>query len=118
MARVAVSTTDGKTIHQHFGHTREFHIVDIENGDYQFIESRQVTPACNQFGHNESAFDNILAILSDCEAVIVGKIGEGASTYLIEKGMRVFEVRGIAEEILEEFAQNQAHYFPEREVLA
>ena len=113
MARkMAISTSDGKTVHQHFGHTKEFRIVSVDENGYKYIETRDVTPCCNQAGHNESAFDAVLSVLRDCEAVIVGRIGVGASNYLISKGMRVFEVSGIVDEILTEFAVNYSRYFP------
>jgi predicted Fe-Mo cluster-binding NifX family protein len=114
--RIAISTSDGKTIHQHFGKTKEFHIVSIDETEYNFIETRTVDPCCNNFSHHEESFDNVLKLLGDCEAVVVGKIGPGASDYLTSKGMRIFETVGYVDDILNEFCRNLSCYFPEKPV--
>ncbi|MDR2707026.1 MAG: hypothetical protein LBC02_14730, partial [Planctomycetaceae bacterium] len=71
--RIAISTSDGKTIHQHFGRTKEFHIVSINENSYDYVETRTVEPCCNRFEHHEQSFDKILEILSDCDAIVTGK---------------------------------------------
>ncbi|MDR2755384.1 MAG: hypothetical protein LBC20_06725 [Planctomycetaceae bacterium] len=111
---IAVCTSDGKTIHQHFGRTRAFHIVQIDENGYKYIETRTTNPCCNQFEHHEHSFDNVLNLLNDCEAIITGKIGVGASDYLTSKGMRIFETVGYVDDILNEFCRNQLHYFPKK----
>jgi predicted Fe-Mo cluster-binding NifX family protein len=98
--RIAVSTTDGLTIHHHFGRTETFQIVDIEGGTYTPAETRQVAPACRVGGHDTASFDAILSLLSDCEAIVVAVIGPGAAEYLIERGMRIFQGPGTVEKAL------------------
>ena len=39
-------------------------------------------------------------LLSDCDAVLVNQIGQGAAAYLISKGLRIFEVSGSIDEVL------------------
>ncbi|MDR0704191.1 MAG: hypothetical protein LBF88_04310 [Planctomycetaceae bacterium] len=112
---IAVASSDGKTIHQHFGRTKEFHIVLINENGYNFVETRTVEPCCNQFEHHEQSFDNVLDVLSDCDAIVTGKIGRGALEYLSAKGMRVFEITGYADDILNEFCRNQTQYFPKKD---
>jgi len=108
---IAVSTTDGKTIHRHFGRTEKFRIVSIDENGYTGIETREVEPCCNNFQHHESAFDKVLQILHDCEAVIVGKIGPGAYNYLTFKGMRVLEAPGFVDDVLTSLCKNQDRFF-------
>jgi len=108
---IAVSTTDGKTIHRHFGRTEKFCIVSINDNNYSYIETREVEPCCNNFEHHESAFDKVLEILHDCEAVIVGKIGPSAYSYLTVKGMRVLEAPGFVDEVLTALCKNQDRFF-------
>ncbi|MDR2770788.1 MAG: dinitrogenase iron-molybdenum cofactor biosynthesis protein [Clostridiales Family XIII bacterium] len=98
--RIAVTTTDRLTIFQHFGRAESFHIVDIEGKSYTFAEVRHTESACREGGHDETRFDGILDLLSDCEAVVTGKIGPGAAEYLLRRGMRVFEAPGVIEEVL------------------
>ncbi|GHV40136.1 hypothetical protein FACS189490_04900 [Clostridia bacterium] len=101
MNRIAIASTDGKTVHQHFGRAKEFHIVELTGEGYIFSETREVTPSCDKFEHGEHSFGDTWERISDCRAVLVGKIGQPAADYLIAKGMRVFETTGVISEILE-----------------
>jgi len=109
---IAVATSDGKTIYEHFGRVKQFHIVSIREDCYTYVETRNVTQPCADFDHSESAFDDVLSVLRDCEGIVVGKIGTGAYRYLLQKGMPVFELPGIADEVLPAFVKRQAYIFP------
>lgn len=99
--RIAVTTTDRLTVFQHFGRAETFHIVDVDGDAYSFAEVRHTEKACGEGGHDETRFDKILELLSDCEAIITGKIGPGAAEYLLRHGMRVFEGPGVLENVLD-----------------
>jgi predicted Fe-Mo cluster-binding NifX family protein len=99
--RIAVTTTDRLTVFQHFGRAEAFHIVDIDGDVYSFVEARRAESACREGGHDASRFDAILELLSDCEAIVTGKIGPGAAEYLLRRGMRVFEGPGVIEKVLD-----------------
>jgi len=101
--RIALATTDRLTIYQHFGRTSAFHIVDVGDETYDFVEVRKTPRACGNpgGGHNEDVFDEVLALLSDCEGIVVGKIGPGAAEYLLRREMRVFEAPGTVDKIME-----------------
>jgi predicted Fe-Mo cluster-binding NifX family protein len=105
--RIALATNDGLTVHKHFGQADEYQIVDIDGESHEFVERRRVFPPCDGGEHLESAFDAVLAILRDCEAVFVGKIGPGASEYLAQRGIRSFEVPGVIDEILKKLAERK-----------
>ena len=106
--RVAVASTDGVVINQHFGHAEHFHIVALNTDDAtsQYLETRQVKRVCQGHEHSEAAFDAVLKTLSDVSAILVAKIGQGASDYLESKGMLVYEspfwVDAVIEKILKE----------------
>ncbi|MDR1136270.1 MAG: dinitrogenase iron-molybdenum cofactor biosynthesis protein [Clostridiales Family XIII bacterium] len=106
--RIAVSTTDGLTVYQHFGKSREFLIVDIDGDEYKSGERRIVAePPCGAGGHNTALFDAVLELLGDCEAVVTAVIGQGAAEYLMVKGMRVFEGPGIVDNVLRTIASKR-----------
>jgi predicted Fe-Mo cluster-binding NifX family protein len=88
------------TIHRHFGHAEQFQIVDTDGETYTTAEIRIVEAPCTAGGHSVAAFDAVLNILSDCEAVAVAVIGPGAAEYLTEKNMRVFAGPGLVEEVM------------------
>lgn len=104
MARLAVATSDGFSVNEHFGHAKFFRVYDINQSGYDFIEVRDAVAACqHRLGHDTTRFDKIIELLSDCDALLVQKIGEGAAAYLIAKNVRVFEVSGSIDAVLEKF---------------
>ncbi|MDR1495698.1 MAG: dinitrogenase iron-molybdenum cofactor biosynthesis protein [Clostridiales Family XIII bacterium] len=106
--RIAVASEDGLTVHRHFGRAEQFRIYDVDGGEYDYRETRAVTRACSEGGHSATAFDAVLDILNDCEAVVVAKIGPGAAEYLMLRGMRVFEGYGTLDNILRQIASSGA----------
>ena len=99
-----MATSDGFTVNEHFGHAKFFRVYDINQSGYDFIEVRDAVAACqHRLGHDTTRFDKIIELLSDCDALLVQKIGEGAAAYLIAKNVRVFEVSGSIDAVLEKF---------------
>ena len=108
MARIAAATSDGITVNEHFGHAKFFRVYDISEEGYSFIETRDAVAACqHSLGHDTTRFDKIIELLSDCDALLVQKIGEGAAAYLIEKNVRVFEVSGSIDAVLKKFISDR-----------
>jgi predicted Fe-Mo cluster-binding NifX family protein len=104
--KLAIASSDGKVVNQHFGHAHIFHVVEVNGDTYEFVESRDVDPSCTGQGHSTASFDAILETLADCDGVIVAQIGIGASEYVIKHGKRVFECRGLIDDVLQELIAN------------
>ncbi|MBP2045245.1 NifB/NifX family molybdenum-iron cluster-binding protein [Methanobacterium aggregans] len=52
--RVAVASSDGKYVNQHFGHAGQFLIFDVDrSGNYEFLELRENVPSCKGGEANE-----------------------------------------------------------------
>ena len=69
---------------------------------------RDAVAACqHQLGHDTTRFDKIIELLSDCDALLVQKIGPGAAEYLIRKNVRVFEVSGSIDAVLKKFISDK-----------
>lgn len=92
MIRVGFASTDGIMVNEHFGHAKYWEIYDIGETEAVEVGSRIVHSGCNC--HDTSLLDETLEELSDCKALFVAKIGEGAASYLMRKGVRVFEAAG------------------------
>ncbi|MGN0916303.1 MAG: NifB/NifX family molybdenum-iron cluster-binding protein [Succinivibrio sp.] len=105
--RVAVASSDGHVINEHFGHARQFHIFDLKDNVAVYVGKRDVTPACNGGGHLESSFKKISKTLDDCSAIVVAKIGEGASSYLEHDGFLVFEAPFLITEVLQKIIEDR-----------
>lgn len=75
---VAVATTGGGVINQHFGDAREFLVYEASPMDVRFIGHRKVERYCgggSSSGDGESVLQKTIAALAGCEAVLCSKIG-------------------------------------------
>ena len=101
--RIAVASTDGIVVNQHFGHAERFHIIelDAETEKYEYTETRKVERVCQGHYHHDSSFDKVIDVLSDVHAVVVAKIGAGASQQLESRRLTVYEAPFPIEPIVE-----------------
>ncbi|MDS1030777.1 NifB/NifX family molybdenum-iron cluster-binding protein [Bacillota bacterium LX-D] len=89
--RVAIASSDGKVINQHFGRSRQFLIFEIaENGAWSFVELRENTPPCGMGEHHEDEMRWTAALLSDCSTVLASQVGPGAEQAMKEKGITAY----------------------------
>lgn len=82
---VAIASTDGETVNEHFGKTDRFFIYDIEGKQQHLLMIREVTPFST--GDQKHTFDqdrmrDTLAALKGCQKVYCQKIGERPRTEL------------------------------------
>lgn len=104
--KVAVASTDGKVVNEHFGRARNFHIFEVEGGGYKYLETRDVKPCCTQEGHTNQAFDKVIERIKDCAAIVVSKIGDGASFYMEEKGFTIIEAPYFIDAVIKKMIQD------------
>ncbi len=72
---VAVATTGGGKVNQHFGHATEFQIYEITANSTLFVGHRRVDHYClGGYGEDEQ-LPSIITAINDCHAVLVSKIG-------------------------------------------
>lgn len=102
MYRVAMASTDNRHVDQHFGRAESFLIVDVDDeGNYEEIEQRFVTPICGGGHHDQSALKRGVEALLDCNIVVAAKIGPGAYNELLEHNLNPFEFTGEVGDVLE-----------------
>ena len=103
--RIAVTYEDGQ-IFQHFGHTQQFKLYDVEEGK---IVSSQVVDT-NGSGHG--ALAGVLGALN-ADALICGGIG-GAQAALAAAGIRLYGgVSGSADQAAQALAAGALDYDPQ-----
>ncbi len=103
--KIAVTYENGN-IFQHFGHSEQFKIYEVEDGK---IVSSQVV------GTNGSGHGALALLLSDLsvDALICGAIGGGAQNALASAGIRLFGgVSGSADKAVEAFLACNLGYDP------
>ena len=104
--RIAVTYENGE-IFQHFGHTAQFKLYDVENGK---IVGEQLVDT-NGSGHG--ALAGFLQA-AKVDALICGGIGGGAQMALAEAGIRLFGgVKGSADEAAKALASGVLAYDPD-----
>ena len=104
--KIAVTYENGQ-IFQHFGHTAQFKLYEVEDGK---IISAEVVDT-NGSGHG--ALAGLLSALN-ADVLICGGIGGGAQMALAQAGIKLFGgVNGNADEAVEAFLVNNLNYDPE-----
>ena len=103
--RIAVTYENGE-IFQHFGHTEQFKIYDVEDGK---IISSEVVDAG---GSGHGALAGVLGALK-VDALICGGIGGGAQMALSDAGIRIYGgVCGNADAAAEALAAGELDFSP------
>lgn len=104
--KIAVTYENGQ-VFQHFGHTENFKIYEVEEGK---ITDAKVVDA-NGNGHGALAgFLNELGV----DTLICGGIGGGAQTALAEAGIKLFGgVSGEADQAVQDLLEGRLGYNPD-----
>ena len=103
--KIAVTYENGQ-IFQHFGHTEQFKIYDVENG--KIIKKTVVDTNGSGHGALASVLKNLQA-----DALICGGIGGGAQIALSEAGIQLFGgVSGSCDAAVEAFIDGKLGYNP------
>ena len=91
--KIAVASSDGKVVNQHFGHSRQFIVFEIDDaGNWSFYEKRLTNPVCSNGEHKVSSMQEVVALLSDCKAVVVSQIGIVAEQALKAEGVLAYSI--------------------------
>lgn len=88
--RIAVASTDGISVNEHFGKAEKFLIYDLDEEHLEMIEEREVEPL--SIGDPKHTFDKLKFTqvadqLTDCMKVFVAKIGNKPAEELTELGI-------------------------------
>ena len=107
--RVAVASSDGLTVNQHYGRAEIFYIYYVDDNEgYDFLEKRKVTPVCMDGSHNQQAMAESVKAFADCRYLVASRIGSGALQALSAQGITSMELPGsIDEAILRVWKYNQ-----------
>jgi len=100
--KVAVISTDGKVINQHFGKASCFYIFEIGGGKIQFLEVRECKPLCGSadYGNPEEILNKTISVISDCKALLCARIGSMPQEELRKKGIKPIETPYLIDEAL------------------
>lgn len=91
--RVAVASTDRALINQHFGHAGRFLVYEVLDGEIRFVEERKADKYCSRDPDRFEAEDILMGIyraISDCQYLLVSRIGYLPERELLQMGIKTF----------------------------
>ncbi|WOO37462.1 NifB/NifX family molybdenum-iron cluster-binding protein [Anaerocolumna sp. AGMB13020] len=92
--KIAIASTDGKVVNQHFGRAEYFYIGEVnDREEFRYLEERKLTPVCQGKEHEAEVLYNIAERLADCRYILVSQIGPSAEYVLNKKGITVLTIR-------------------------
>jgi len=98
--KIAVASSDGKVVNQHFGKATQFLIFEVEKDNFKFLELLEASAFCNYGEHDDNKLLSAVEVLEGIRAVLVSQIGKGAAQALKIKGIESFDVRDFIEDAL------------------
>ncbi len=97
--KIAVASTDGITVNEHFGRSKKFFIYFIdENVGFDLIEEREAESVCMNQTHLIPKMQEKINLIKDCRYVVTARTGAGALGVLFQNGITSIEFPGEIEE--------------------
>jgi len=101
--RVGVATQEGLLVNLHLGEALKLYIFEQSRNGYHFVETRNAPP---QGGGSERWKTLADKTLIDCQAVLVGGVGETPMRILQENGIKVIRMNGLIDAGLDAVYRN------------
>ena len=98
--KIAVASSDGRTVNEHFGRARSFSIYRLHETGNKLLEVRENNPACSGQQHSDFALEQTVGNIADCRGVVAAQIGAGAIDALIRHRILAFTMSGPIAEAL------------------
>lgn len=98
--KVAVASSDGRFINQHFGRAKQFLVFTIRDDCFEFLEVRANVPPCDDHEHDDDRLKKAVDLISDCQMVLVSQIGPGAAQTLLARGIQPYVIPDFIEDAL------------------
>jgi len=105
--KIAVASSDGILVDQHFGKAHGFRIYRLHDEGYDFLEYRENEAPCAGHSHDDNALERAAARISDCRGVVVAQVGSGAIDALIGHRVMAFTLPGSIDEAFESLIKSK-----------
>ena len=89
--RIAISSSDGRMVDEHFGTTPQFLILDACGDDLRCVDLRRNQPSCHGTGHDDSSMERSIRMIEDCQVLITVRASALAQARLAERGIHVHQ---------------------------
>ncbi len=95
---IAIASSDGITVDEHFGKATRFHIFDVTPEAFNLITIRHIDEAYStgdkNHSFNQERFTAIANELRDCQKIFVTKIGTAPAKAFKDIGIEPIEYKG------------------------
>lgn len=109
--RLAIVSSDGKVVDNHFGRASRFAIYAERGKGWQFLETRETEPACRHQAHADNGLESSADIIADCRWVVVSQIGPAAIDVLLARNILPIVLEGPVPEALAVISSRYRHTF-------
>lgn len=90
--RIAVASSDGKTVNMHFGDASHFLIFEVEGNQVNFVELMEKEKKPLQ--EHSDRWMQSLDIITDCKAILCSRMGQEPASKLEEEGISPAQFSG------------------------
>ena len=100
-SRIAVASSDGIVVNQHFGRAKVFYILEADTADkeqFEVVEVRRVDALCECGNLDDAQLKKSIQNVIDCDYLLVSRIGYSAESEVEAAGIKVYELPGIISE--------------------
>ena len=100
--KIAIATTDGITVNEHFGKAKKFLIYNVTEMSLDLLTEKEVEPySTGRKNHNfdKARFLEVAESLKGCEKVFITKIGDEPAAALKAMGIEPFVYEGAIKDI-------------------
>jgi predicted Fe-Mo cluster-binding NifX family protein len=91
LLRVAIASSDGRIVDEHFGSTLQFVIVETNGHIARFVETRANAPPCGDGRHAPGQLEQSVALIADCNVLLAVRAGPPAVALLERQGTCVIQ---------------------------
>ena len=99
--KIAIASSDGTTVNEHFGRARWFRIYRLHDKGYDYLETRKNNPVCAEHAHDDDLLLKAVEGLKDCRGVVAAQIGAGAIDALLMYRIMAFTLPGPIDKAME-----------------
>lgn len=104
MSRIAIASTDGTTINEHFGRSSQFFVYDV-NEDGTIKESGIIKKQESKSDDVHDTLYETVKLLTGVDIVLAAQIGPKASGVLEKNGILSFGISGPIDSALKSYAK-------------
>jgi predicted Fe-Mo cluster-binding NifX family protein len=103
--KIAVCSTNGKSVDEHFGKSKELYVYDFSGGKAEFVEKRDINKYCQcgsdcmPHDFSPERLESIYLKISDCKKLYTPSMGKTPKEKMEEKGIEVVIYEGEIEAI-------------------